>query len=173
MIGGRLLLLVVLGLAMLMAGPQASAQTLEDTVKANYLVRFAAFVDWPPDAFASGQAPVWVCIAGRDPFGKSLSRAAAGQTAHGRPILVRSLHAEAVGTDCHILYLGDGAATPGLAGRSVLVISDERWSAQRAMVHFAVVGGRVRFHIDAASAARSGLTMNSRLLALALSVRAR
>jgi hypothetical protein len=41
------------------------------------------------------------------------------------------------------------------------------------MIHFVVAQGRVRFHIDEAAAVRSGLTINSRLLALALSVRQR
>lgn len=173
MTGRGLSLLAVLGLAVLTVGTEARAQTLEDSVKANYLVRFAAFVDWPPDAFASGQTPVSVCIAGRDPFGASLARAASGQTAHGRPIMVRPLHTEAAGTDCHILYLGEGAAAPGVDGRPVLVVTDERRSTHRAMIQFVVVSGRVRFHIDAAAAARSRLTINSRLLALALSVRTR
>ena len=57
------------------ATPQP-AQTLEYSVKANYLVRFAAFVDWPARAFASSQAPVVICVAGRDPFSGALERAA-------------------------------------------------------------------------------------------------
>ena len=40
-------------------------------------------------------------------------------------------------------------------------------------VHFAVIGGRVRFHIDDAAAAASGIGVSSRLLALAVEVRQR
>ena len=38
------------------------------------------------------------------------------------------------------------------------------------MVHFAVVGGRVRFHIDQGAASARGVSISSRLLALAVEV---
>jgi YfiR/HmsC-like len=41
------------------------------------------------------------------------------------------------------------------------------------MIHFTVAGGRVRFFIDEAAAAERGLSISSRLLALALGVRQR
>ena len=43
--------------------------------------------------------------------------------------------------------------------------------AARGMVHFAIVDGRVGFHVDAVSAARSHRSISSRLLGIALSVR--
>ena len=60
-----------------------------------------------------------------------------------------------------------------MRGKPVLTVTDARSSVRRGMIHFVVVQGRVRFHIDEAAAVRSGLTINSRLLALALSVRQR
>jgi hypothetical protein len=39
------------------------------------------------------------------------------------------------------------------------------------MIHFVVVGGRVRFFIDEADATAKGLGVSARLLALALGVR--
>ena len=41
------------------------------------------------------------------------------------------------------------------------------------MIHFAIVAGRVRFFIDEAEAAGRGLSISSRLLALAVGVRER
>ena len=70
-----------------------------------------------------------------------------------------------------------GAATPGdiIAAvertRGVLMITDQAVSAGRGAIHFAVVSGRVRFHIDNDAAIRAGLNISSRLLSLALSVR--
>lgn len=172
---GRVILLLALTLlAALAPGTDSRAETLEYSVKANYLVRFAAFVEWPTDAFANAQSPVSVCVAGRDPFGNALSRAANGQTAHGRSISVRSVASDAQTAGCHILYLGEGASAPRQGGyQSVLLVTDERVSTQRGVVHFAVTDGRVRFHIDAVAAARARLAISSRLLGLALSVRSR
>jgi hypothetical protein len=39
------------------------------------------------------------------------------------------------------------------------------------MIHFAMQQSRVKFHIDSGAATRSGLTLSSKLLALALSVK--
>lgn len=148
---------------------------LEYSVKANYLVRFAAFVEWSPGAFANAQAPVVICVAGRDPFGVTLDRAARGQTAHGRPLTVRRTASREAVAGCHILYVGDGAetlitATAGQPG--LLVVTDAAAAPARGTIHFVLSEARVRFHIDQLAATRSGLVISSRLLNLALSVRA-
>lgn len=169
-----IVLAVTWGSAAAGATPAAARQTLEYSVKANYLVRFAAFVEWPASAFAGAQSPVTICVLGRDPFGPALDRAARAQTAHGRGLVVRHPSTAETTAGCHIVYLGLGAgvlqtgvATPP----GTLVITDEAVSARRGMIHFVVDDARVRFHIDQRAAARGGLSMSSRLLNLALTVR--
>lgn len=162
------------GLAATPAMAQAAGSNLEYAVKANYLVRFAAFVEWPPRAFQGPAAPVVICVAGRDPFGATLDRAARGQTAFGRSLAVRRPATREAAADCHILYIGDGAgsmiaATAGQSG--TLVVTDAASGPERGMIHFVVSEARVRFHIDKRSAMRGGLTISSRLLNLALTVR--
>lgn len=171
---------VLLVAGWVLAGPTAAAATaqtnLEYSVKANYLVRFAAFVEWPPRAFSGPQAPVVICVAGRDPFGATLTNAARGQTAFGRRLVVRRPATAAAVTGCHILYVGQGAGAlvpattvhPGL-----LVVTDAAAVANQGMIHFVLADDRVRFHIDQQLASRSGLSINSRLLNLALTVRGR
>lgn len=157
----------------------AFAQTpasLEYSVKANYLVRFAAFVEWPAGAFADARSPVVICVLGRDPFGQGLDRAAASQTAYGRVLHVRRPTTPEAAAACHILYVGaDGAALAtaleSLPGR--LTVTDAAVAPRRGMIHFVVSDNRVRFHIDQAAANRSRLTLSSRLLNLALSVQGR
>ena len=163
----------VLALALLRPVPVAAQSDLEFAVKANYLVRFAAFVDWPPTAFGQPGAPILICVAGRDPFGTALTRAASRQTAHGRPLRVLTNVRANTASACHILYLGRGtepalmAATPR---PGMLTVSDAAASHRAGTVHFVVEASRVRFHIDPVRAQRSGLSISSRLLALALSV---
>lgn len=151
------------------------AQTLEYAVKANYLVRFAVFIQWPSHVFTSDESPVVICIAGRDPFGAVLADAAGAHTAHGRRIIARSLRTSVHVRGCHMVYLGAGApaelAATAARTSGVLLITDQTVSPERGAVHFAVAGGRVRFHIDNDAARRAGLSVSSRLLSLALSVR--
>jgi len=60
-----------------------------------------------------------------------------------------------------------------LRSQATLTITDARAGPQRGMIHFTIVGGRVRFFIDDAEAAGRGLSISSRLLALAAGVRER
>jgi len=166
-------LAAIWSLSLLIAATPAAAQSrLEYSVKANYLVRFAAFVDWPARAFATPRAPVVICVVGRDPFAGALDTAARAQTAYGRPLAVRRATATALG-GCHIVYVGQGGATALTAAdqSGLLVVTDSAAGPERGAVHFVLSEGRVRFHIDQQAASRNGLTISSRLLNLALSVR--
>ncbi len=155
------------------AAPQPAQASLEYSVKANYLVRFAAFVEWPPRAFATAQSPVVICVAGHDPFRGSLETAARAQTAYGRPLTVRRPNSREAAAGCHILYVGQGGAGLVPEGRpSILLVTDAAAPpADRGMIHFAISDNPLRFHIDLQHASRAGLSISSRLLNLALSVR--
>ena len=153
------------------AGPPLQT-SLEYSVKANYLVRFAAFVEWPAQSFSDSRSPVVICVVGRDPFEGALDRAARAQTAYGRALVVRRPTTAAAAVGCHILYVGRGGGALVPAGpRPILLVSDAAVSSDRGMIHFAVRDDRVRFHIDLQAASRSRLSISSRLLNLALSVR--
>lgn len=161
--------LVALGIALAHAPEVAAQAALENSVKANYLVRITAFVNWPASAFARSDTPITICVLGPDPFGAILDRAAIGQTAHGRSIMIRRPQSMGAASGCHILYLGeeiDGQPAPSGA----LVVTDATVTAARGALHFVVNDSRVRFHIDLRVAGRQGLTLNSRLLNLALTV---
>jgi hypothetical protein len=153
--------------------PTPTQASLEYSVKANYLVRFAAFVEWPPRAFATSQSPVVICVVGHDPFRRTLDDAARAQTAYGRPLAVRRPGTREAAEGCHILYVGQGGGALIPQGqRAILLVTDAAApQIERGMIHFAISDNRVRFHIDLQAASRSGLSISSRLLNLALTVR--
>jgi len=155
------------------------SMALESQVKAAFLPKFAAYVNWPPGAMGPPDSPVQICIIGVDPFGRNLDEAAAAQHVNSHPIQVRRIESTAGAEHCNIAFLG-GSARQGatamqeaLRGQPILTITDASLGADRGMVHFALKDGRVRFHIDDALAARSNLSISARLLSLALSVKSR
>lgn len=159
----------------LLASSMAHAQgPSEGAVKATFLVKFGAYVGWPPSS-----GPVIVCMVGRDVLGSALDAAAAGERIAGRPIQTRRMETVARGSGCDIAFLAGSArqsvpaALAALEGAPVLTVTDSRWSNARGMIHFQVAQSRVRFHIDDRAAGKSGLDMSSKLLGLALSVRKR
>lgn len=159
----------------LLAPWMAHAQGPSDTaVKAAYLAKFGAYVDWP-----GGRGPITICAVGKDVLGNALEQAASGQQINGRPLMIRKLDSVDRTSGCAIAYLTGSARQPvpaalvALRGAPTLTVTDSRWSSARGMIHFQVAQNRVRFHIDDQAASESGLGVSSKLLALALSVRQR
>jgi uncharacterized protein DUF4154 len=174
-------LLAAFAASLLLGGQLQAAATApsEFAVKAAFLPKFAGYVGWPGAARPAAGAPLVLCLVGGDPFGRVIDQAVRGQQIDQHPIALRRLASADAAAGCHIAFVQGNAARGtsellgALDGRPVLTVTDERAGPQRGMVHFVVSQGRVRFHIDEAAAARSGLAINSRLLAIALSVRQR
>jgi hypothetical protein len=174
----RLSWLVAAGLALGCPFGAQAQESLETAVKAAYLYKFAPFVDWPAAAAAhAAGAPFTICVIGADPFGPVLDRAVAGQKVGDRPIAVRRLAAAAHDSPCDIAFLGGSRAQSVkdeltvLHGAPVLTITDG--GTAPGVVDFALTQGRVRFRVDDQAAAEDGLTISSKLLSLAVSVRPR
>lgn len=171
---------LVAGLALFLAdSATAVGQLVPDVeVKAAFLPKFAAYVNWPPTALATTD-PVQICVIGQDPFGKHLDEAVENQRVDLHAIQVRRLGSTSGAQTCNIAFLGGSAKQStaamqeALRGQPILTITDAGLGSGRGMVHFALKDGRVRFHIDDAMAARSNLAISARLLSLAISVKAR
>lgn len=161
--------------ALLVVGPAAAA-SLEYAVKANYLYKFAPFVEWPPRLFAQPSTPLTVCVLGEDPFGGALDEAVRGQTFNGRPIVVRRIAVIQPGPQCHVLFISRPTgqsvadALKVVADEPVLTVTDSR-VGDAGIIHFVMDDGHVRFDINEAAAQASGLSISSKLLSLALSRR--
>lgn len=172
---GRMML--ALALAFCLSAPaRAQPTNLEGAVRATFLYRFGAFVEWPADAFADPAAPLNVCVYRDAPFAQLVAEAAAGQRVGVRPIVVRQINV-IIGEACHVLYLGAAPTVEealALEGVTILTVTSQtNASVPPGMVHFVVVDGRQRFEIDEAAATRSRLRISSRLLNIASSVRRR
>jgi len=177
----RILRFLLLAWAMIaaFAAVPARAQASEDAVKAAFLPKFARYIELPPAAQPPAGQPYYLCIIGRDPFGPLIDRAAGNETIDGHTVAVRRFanpDSTAV-AGCHLAFVAGGSDASTLQMLAVLrrqatlTITDARIGKARGMIHFAVVGGRVRFHIDQAAAAARGISISSRLLALAVEVK--
>jgi hypothetical protein len=157
------------------AGASAKG-TPEFAVKATYLHKLAAFVQWPAGAFESAGSPIYFCVAGASPFGPLLQQAVDDQRIGAHPILIRYLARADRAAGCHVLYLASpSAAAEGLRtvrASPVLTVTDSAFQDRpTGIVHFVLKDSRVRFQIDDGAAEESGLTLSSKLLSLALATR--
>jgi hypothetical protein len=160
----------------LAAATPARAQPTEEAVQATFLPKFARYVTWPAARQLAAGAPFQLCVIGRDPFGPMLDSAAAAEQIDGHGVTVRRMPDERGAGACHLAFVqGRQPADTGrlllaLRGQPTLTITAARAGPQRGMIHFTNVSGRVRFFINEQEAAQHGLTISSRLLALAAGV---
>ena len=158
-------------------GTSAQDRAVEYAVKATFLYKFAAFVEWPAGAFTSAADPLVICVAGNDGVTALVDDAALGQTVDGHALVVTHLAPGARMPRCHILYVAEtarpamAALVDSVAGAPVLTVVDGSAAAGSAVINFVVQGNRVRFDIDLKAAQRNRLAVSSKLLALAAAVR--
>jgi hypothetical protein len=170
---------LLLALIFVLGAAAAGAQPSETAVKAAFLPRFARYVSWPAPATPGAGAPFQLCIVGRDPFGPLLDQAASSEQIDGHAVTVRRMASSDRAAGCQLAFVE--GATPqetarmllALRSQAILTVTDARAGPERGMIHFTIVGGRVRFFIDDAEAAGRGLSISSRLLAVAAGVRPR
>ena len=161
----------------LAGGAWAETATLEYAVKANYLYKFAPFVEWPERAFPSPTSPFNICVVGEDPFGKGLDDAVQGQRVGERPIFVHRAPVAEPGMNCQILFASKSTAHSAadtlraVAGAPVLTVTDQSRGVSGGMIQFVMREGRVKFEINVAAAEASGLQISSKLLGLATTLR--
>lgn len=162
-----------------LAAAPAFAQASDMAVKAAFVPKFIRYVSFPAAAQPGAGQPYYLCVIGRDPFGPMIDQAAASEVIDGHPVAVRRFASADVPAvaGCHVAFVA-GVTDPATAAtlealrrQPTLTITDERSSHPRGMIHFAVVEGRVRFHIDQAAASQRGVVISSRLLALAVDVK--
>jgi hypothetical protein len=93
---------------------------------------------------------------------------------NGRRIVVRRMDSAAGADNCQVAYIGgsrSGAILAALGRKPVLTVTNAGNGGQRGIIDFVLVDGRVRFSIDQSAADQRGLSISSRLLALAVGVK--
>src|SRR5712691_8044801 len=155
------------------AGAQSEPPT-EYQIKAAFLYNFAKFVEWPADAFADPHAPIVLGIVGEDPFGSVLDKIVLGKTVNDRGLVIKRLKEGPDLRNCHILFVSSSERKhmpqilESLQGSSVLTVGEtDRFAQSGGVINFILEENKVRFEINSETAARAGLKISSKLLALA------
>jgi hypothetical protein len=176
----RLRISAFAGLCWLAAAGLALAQDTAMTaaahsVKAAYLFKLPAYVDWPAGRFDSPDSALTIAVWGADEVADALAALTSGRTVNGHPVAVRRLAANERLDGVHVLFFGDAAArTDGVvadaAVLNILTVTDLEAPFDDSVIDFVTVNGRVRFEVRLNAAERSGLRLHAGLLNVAARV---
>jgi hypothetical protein len=150
----------------------------EDAVKAAYLHRFAAYVEWP--APRRPDTPFTIGVLGSDAVLAQLERLLPAINIQGRPASAHSVKSVADLEDVAILYVGPGRVAgarrilSAAVSRAVLVVTDEpEGLVSGGVINFVRMGSNVRFEVSQPAADRNRLKIDAALLAVAARVEPR
>jgi hypothetical protein len=165
---------------LVLAGCLATASELpgsaiQQRIKAAFLSKFPAYVEWPASAFPKAESPLVIGVAGAETLARELDQAVAGRTVAGRPMRVhRIAPGEQPDGCCQVLFVGADNGHERTAellaqarGRPVLTVTDLEDQPAGSVINFLVDEDRVRFDISRPAAERNGLRVRAQLLAVA------
>lgn len=157
------------------AAPTHAATLGEAEAKAAFIYNFVQFTSWPAGLLSSATT-INVCVRPEAAVGLALG-SLSGKQVHGVPLLVSALREDTVAS-CHVIYVeaSDGGWLRKLAAMSpplpLLTVADlPDPGAAAPMITLTLVGRKIAFDVDASQARRAGLTISSRVLQLARSVK--
>ena len=146
----------------------------EFQVKAAFLYNFTRFIDWPPSAFSSANAPFVIGIIGNDPFGEYIEQLVKREYVNNHPIVVKRYNQVIEITGCHILFINIPATKKTkeilllARNHSILTVSDDdNFTRLGGIVSFYKEHHKVRFKINISSSKTAQLEISSKLLSLA------
>lgn len=144
----------------------------EYELKAVFLYSLGHFVTWPSGSMNNGY--FLICVLGKDPFQGSLELATSGKQLQGQPVKLRYLKRVEEGLDCQTIFISQSEEPflpnilPTLERYPILTVSDMTYFlSEGGMVRFVIQEDRVRLQINKTNAKKVGLSISSRLLAVA------
>lgn len=152
----------------------AEVSMTEYQVKAQYLVHFAKYIDWPPESFAMTNTPIVIGLYGEGKFGDELKTAMEGRTAAGRRIILQPIVKADDAAKCHILFISAsnrknlGEILPRIKTRPVLTVGENpQFMEQGGVINFVMKTDMVRLQINLDAARQANLQISSKLLGVA------
>jgi hypothetical protein len=149
----------------------------EYKVKAAFLYKFGAYVEWPAQAFTQADSPIVIGVMGANTVADELAQMSAGRTINGHSVSVKKLHQGDPLMGLHILFIartGNDKLADTLAvlkGQAVLVVTETTPPpAPGSVINFVVADDKVRFDIALPSADSSSIKLSARLLTVARKV---
>lgn len=156
------------------AHAQPEGRATEYQVKAAFLYKFIAYVEWPAAINPWPAETLVIGVVDSDQLADELVSIVAQKAARDRQIAVRRIQGSQSVEGVHVLFIGRGAAPMAeellrtTTARPVLTVTEsEAAFAQGSVINFVIEADRVRFDVAPQRAERKNIKISSRLLSVA------
>lgn len=156
------------------AGRIAAEPPGTNAVKADMLCNMAKFVQWPEAMVAQNRGQLVVAVLGEDDLAATIASVLSSRSVNGKPVFVRFARRVQDVRGCQIVYIASSETArlaeivAALHGTPTLTLADlDGFAARGGMVGFTGTAPNIRFEICVSRANEAGLTVSSRLLAVA------
>jgi len=153
---------------------QQPAAPSECEAKAGFLLNFLKYVEWPPTTDADTNAPLQICVIGKDRFGTSLSSLIKSKAIDGRTVVLENGDAECAWRQCRLLFVSGSEnrrveeVLAAVKDLPVLTVGEtEDFLEKGGMISLVMRDKTVRLEINLAAAEAAKLKISSRLLSVA------
>ncbi len=145
----------------------------EYQIKAAFLYNFARFTNWP----LSDSGTFRLCILGSDPFNGYVD-SLRDKPVHDQPLVVARIKQVSEAEHCQLLFISKSLSDQveeiitALGRQPALTVSDiDNFIGRGGIIGFLVADNKIRFEINITEASKTGLSISSKLLSLATTVR--
>ena len=145
----------------------------EYTFHSVFIYNFLKYIEWPPDAVATGERVIGVI--GSSEATEALRKMATTKSVGNTRIVVKSFPSAAALTSCHVIFLTDSASdqlaniTAKTNGKPVLLITEKPGLIEKGSgINFVTVGGKMAFELHQKQLKDAGLKVSGNLLKLAI-----
>lgn len=156
--------------------------TTEYQIKAAYMYKFAAYIEWPASTFPQADAPITIGVLGADDMEAALRDMTAKNSIQDRAVVIKRfnqgtpLQAASL-ADTHILFIGQKESKQlkyllePLQSQPVLIVTESSNALSAgSIINFIPIEDRIRFEVSVLHAERNGLKISSRLLSVAQNI---
>jgi len=169
----RLLIKTATFLCMLAFYSNASANSTEYRIKAAYLYQFTKFTQWPAHLFSEKDAPIRICILGKNPFGTLLDNFTR-KTSQQRTLTITYLSSFQNLSNCHVIFISKSEENRltqilrKVENSPILTVSDIDNFVQRGgIIGFIPRHKKVKIAINVRASRTAGAKLSSKLLEVA------
>ena len=178
---GKLIPTVLLACVFLIAGHirvNAQEPSWDYQVKAAMVYKFLGYSTWPDKRFKDAQSPYQIWVIGSDDIKNELTAIVEQRVIDGRSIEIHATKSVNQIGDAHLVFVSRKmeASLPVLLPlarkKSFLIVTEnENGLVHGSTINLRQVDNRIRFDISLSSAKENGISLSSRLLAIAITVK--